>query len=418
MNRGSGWWGEKRRHHDAALKNPRGGKAIGGQERKGKKEKKGKKGSSTGGMYVTTHDTVTVKVGKKEYDIPTGPDGKVPKEALIARFLNTGEGDRGGAKRNALIDIDDYAKVQIPADPTPEQAKKWWAYPNESDIQGIDNPLQNIFGGLENGSKGAKEAHKGIAIMGGTKEQQQIVRQAIADSFTVAEQRKMMGTTIYITDLRKAAGEYHGKSYGGSYLIKLDRRHGINADTVTHELIHHLRAVDDKREEPLLRARSPYIGKDRDLEESATVAESMARHKPYDFMGNTGYYSLMDNGRTKMGEDRGTFTRTPIVRGNDGIFIPPKQNEALVLSGKKGKRAVKATREGWLGSNIAHLSIDGEEAEAIDQWYRITGQNGKTVADVQVYSPEGARAQVRPRRGQTVYEWRDGRKVKIAGGKH
>lgn len=402
---GSGWHRESRRHHDAALKNSRGRRSRGERT-----------GSSTGGMYITTHPVKTVKVGKKKFDIPVGPDGKVPEEALIARFLNVDEGDRGGGRRNAIIDINDYAKVRLEPNPTPEQAKEWWAHPNESDIKGIDDPFQNIFGGLEAGSKGAKEAHKSIAIMGGTPEQQQAVRKAIADSFTVAEQRKMMGTTIFITDLRGAAGEYHGKSYGGSYLIKLDRHNGIDADTVTHELIHHLRTVDDKREEPLLKARQPYYGKDRDLEEAATVAESMARHKPYDFQGNTGYYSLMKDGRNRMGEDRGNFTRKDVVKDGKGNVTAPK-NQELILSGKKGRRAVKATREGWPTSNIAHLSIDGKKAEAIDQWYAIEGKNGKTVDKVQVYSPQGIQAKVRPRKGQTAYEYQDGRKVRIAGGK-
>ena len=267
---GPGWHREHRRHHDAALKNPRQGRD--------RSSRKGKTVTTTGGMYVTTYPVKTVKVGKKEYDIPTGPGGKVPEEALVSRFLNTEEGDRGGGKRNVVVDINDYAKVRINENPTAEEAAPWWAHPNESDIKGIDDPFQNIFGGLETASKGSKEANKSIAIMGGTPEQQKTVREAIASSFTVAEQKKMCGTTIYITDLTKAAGEYHGKGYGGSFIIKLDRHNGIDSDCVTHELIHHLRTVDDKRDDPLVKARQPYYGKDRDLEEAATVAESMVEH--------------------------------------------------------------------------------------------------------------------------------------------
>ena len=124
---------------------------------------------------------------------------------------------------------------------------------------------------------------------------------------------------------------------------------------------------------------------------------------------------MLPNGRNKMGEDRGTFTRTPVVEDGKGN-VPPGKNQDLVLSGKKGRRAVKATREGWPGSNIAHLKITPGKAEAFDQWFTIKGKNGKTVENVQVYSPQGVPANVVPRKGQTAYEWRDGKRVKIAGG--
>ena len=167
---GSGWHRESRRHSEAAKKGRSRSPTVKASP------KRAKKGSSTGGMYVTTYPTQTVTVGKKKYDIPVGPDGKVPQDALIARFLNIEEGDRDGGRRNARVDINDYAKVRLEPDPTPEQAKKWWAHPNESDIKGIDDPVQNIFGGLKDGGKGAKEAHKTIAIIGGTREQQEIGR--------------------------------------------------------------------------------------------------------------------------------------------------------------------------------------------------------------------------------------------------
>jgi hypothetical protein len=375
-----------------------------------------KDGRSTGGMYVTTYPVKKVKVGKKAFDIPTGPGNKVPEEAIVARYLNEAEGDRDGSKRNVVIDSKDYAETRIKADPTPEEIKDWWAYPNESDVKNIDTPDANFFNMVQGMTKGSKEANQTIAIIGGTEEQRKVVREAVSQGFTVNEQKAMRGTTIYITDLSGAAGEYHGKSFGGNYLVKLDRRNGIDADTVVHELTHHLRAVDEKREDPLIKARKGYIGKDRDLEEAATVAETMARHKPYDFRGNTGYYSKLRDGRTKMSEDRGTFTRKEVVKDANGT-IPEKSNEDLVLAGRKGKRALKATEDGWKGSNIAHLRITGGKEEAIDQWYAIQGKGGKTVSKVQVYSPQGIKADVRPRKGQTAYEYRDGKKVKIAEAK-
>lgn len=398
---GSGWHREARRHHDAALKSRRGPLRA--------------RGGSSGGMFVTTYPVKTVKVGKREYQIPTGPGNKVPEEAIIARFLNEYEGDRQGGKRNIVIDSHDWAATRIGPNPTVDEIKDWWAYPNESDVKNIDTPDANIFSMVEGMAKGSKEANQTIAIVGGTEGQRNTVREAISKGFTIPEQKAMRGTTVYITDLSGAAGEYHGKSFGGNYLVKLDRRYGIDADTVTHELVHHLRAVDEKRDDPLVKARRPYVGKDRDLEEAATVAESMARHKPYDFQGNTGYYHLLGNGRTRMSEDRGTFTKKEVQRDASGN-IPAPTNPELIMAGRKGKRAMKATKDGWPGSNIAHLKITKGKGEAIDQWYTITGKNGKTVKNVQVYSPQGVQAKVRPRPGQTVYEYRDGKKVKIAGG--
>jgi hypothetical protein len=405
--RGSGWHRESRRHHDAALK------GRGAQPRRNEIPRTGK-GTSIGGMYVTTYPVKTVEVGKKTFDIPSGPGGKVPEEAIIARFLNEHEGDRDGAKRNIVIDSHDWATTRLPADPTVEQIKDWWAYPNESDVKNIDTPDANIFNAVVGMSKGSKEANKTIAVVGGTEEQRQEVRKAIATGFTIPEQRAMRGTTVYITDLSGASGEYHGKSFGGNYLVKLDRRTGVNAETVDHEMIHHLRTVDEKREDPLVKARTNYIGKDRDLEEAATVAETQARHKPYEFHKQFGYYSFLKDPTHQKAEDRGLFTRKEVKRTVQG-GIDPSENSELVMSGRKGKRAVKATQEGWPKSNIAHLNIKGK-GEAIDQWYLITGKNGKTIEKVQVYSPQAVKANVRPRKSQTVYEYRDGKKVKIAGG--
>lgn len=435
IGEGPGWHREPRRHHDAALKGMERGVAkvrqIARADRYSRKAPKRSRAarqaqvrypldlgdgkvSTEGGMYVTTYPTKTVKVGKKEYEIPTGPGGKVPLDAIVSRFLNEYEGDREGGRRNVVIDIDDYAKVQIKKDPTPEEIKKWWAYPNESDVKGIDTPGNSIFQTFAGGTKGSKEAQRTIAVIGGTKEQQEAIRKGIATGFTVKEQRAMRGTTIYITDLRGASGEYHGRTMDGSYVIKIDRRTGTNAETVDHEMIHHLRAVDETREDPLVQGRKSYIGKDRDLEEAATVAETQARHKPYEFQKQMGYYALLKKPVNQKAEDRGLFTKQEVKKTETGN-IHLMENPELVQSGRKGKRALKATKDGFESSHIAHLSLDGARAEAIDQWYSIKGKDGK-VQNIQVYSPQGVKANVRPRKGQIVYEYRDGKKVKIAGG--
>jgi hypothetical protein len=51
------------------------------------------------------------------------PGGKVPEEAVIARFLNEQEGDRDGGKRNVVIDAHECANTRIRASP-PEEAMR------------------------------------------------------------------------------------------------------------------------------------------------------------------------------------------------------------------------------------------------------------------------------------------------------
>jgi hypothetical protein len=220
---------------------------------------------------------------------------------------------------------------------------------------------------------------------------------------------------VYITDLSGASREYHDKSFGDNYLVKLDSRTGVNAETVDHEMIHYLRAVYEKREGPLVKARTNYIGEDRDLEEDATVAEAQTRHKPFKFHKQFGYYSLLKDPTHQKAEDRGLFTRKEVKRADNGA-VDQSENPELVMSGRKCKNALKATKDGWEGSNIAYLKLGKGKAEAIDQWYTIKGKKGKTVQNVQVYSPQGVKSNMRPRKGQTVYEYRDGKLVRIAGG--
>lgn len=407
---GKGWHGEPVRHREAAMKGMTGRTGV----RTVKRDQTAFSGSSKGGMYSTEWETKKVKYGNNTYDIPVGLDGRVPEECVIARYLNTEAGDRNGHNRNPVIDSNVTANVKIPKRPTPEQIAEWWAHPNECDILDIDTESAEIFKLDGTQGKGAKEAGRSIAILGGTDEQRRKVRESISTGFTVAEQRTMGGTTIHITDLKGAAGEYHGKAYGGNYLVKLDRHFGVDPDTVDHELIHHLRAVDESRTKPLTRKTGSYLGKDRDLEEAATVAESMSRHKPYAFV-NRSYYGVMENGGTKRAEDRGTFTTKPVIKEPDGK-IPPSKNEDLVRSGKKGKRALAATEKGFKASNIAHLRITPGKAEAIDQYYTIEGKGG-VKETMQVYSPQGIRAAPRVTGQQTLFEWRDGKKTLVKNAK-
>ena len=121
--KGKGWHEEKKRHREAALK----GKSPRKRPYTVVQNQTAFSRSSAGGMYETEWQTAKVRYGNRTYEIPVGPDGKVPEECIIARYLNTEVGSRDGHPRNPVIDSNVTANVKIPARPTPEQVAEWWA---------------------------------------------------------------------------------------------------------------------------------------------------------------------------------------------------------------------------------------------------------------------------------------------------
>jgi len=336
--------------------------------------------------------------------------GKIPPEILALRLMQEGDGSRRGTKRNATIDVEEHARKKFKMDDDPEKLVSWWAYPNESDIDGIDTPGSPFFSEAQKvKGKKAKMAQKGIAVFGGTKEQREKIREYIEKGFTVSEQKKLRGVLIEISPLEPGvAGAYYGKVKGGYHLVRIDPK-SVNADTVVHELVHHLRVVDQDRKSPLLRQR-PYEGKDKDLEEAATTAESITRHKPYAWE-SVGYYHLIEDGRKKSHLDRGLFTNQEVRVDPDGQ-IRIESNRHLIEKALRGKRALKSVDKNFVRSNIGHLNLTGGKLEAVDQYYTVMKKNGQT-ENIHVYSPKGKRVIPEVRKGEKLYEWRDGEKVRI-----
>lgn len=359
--------------------------------------------------------TITYGRGKDKKEFTVLVDektGKVPKDVLAMRFVNTQTGSRKGTERNIAIDIDEQAKTVYEGNEDPQKLAPWWAYPNESDVRGIDTPGSPYFQDLSaiEGKK-AKAVQKRLAVIGGTKEQREKVRQYIEKGFSVREQQKLEGVLIEITEdvPQNAAGCYYSKLRGGYYLIRIHPNY-VNSDTVVHELAHHLRMVDTERKSTLTRGRPNYRHKDIDLEEAATTAEATTRQKPY-AAESTGYYYFIQGKENARHEDRALFTRQPVTKDPDGK-ISLHKNPQLVEKGLKGKRALKSVDENFKNSKIAHLNITGGSAEAIDQYYTIE-REGKEPMQVHVYSPKGKKAPPEVKRGEKLYEWRDGRKVAI-----
>ena len=118
--RGPGWWKQPRRHREAALK--------GRENSRGRMRScipRDRVGKSSKGMFTTEWKVKKVKVGRKEYAIPVDESGKVPEEAIVARYLNVYDGDRQGRKRNIFIDSTVDANVKVPANSAPEEIAEW-----------------------------------------------------------------------------------------------------------------------------------------------------------------------------------------------------------------------------------------------------------------------------------------------------
>ncbi len=306
------------------------------------------------GSVVVEAKREMVKVRGKEYYIPVDDNGNVPQYALAARFTNVREGTGPNVeRRNVIIDQNSEAKTVLKGKLTPEDVKEWWARPNESDIKGVDDIESTYFDLSALKTRGRKDAQGKIAVVGGTKKEQERIRKMLSESFTLKEQNALSkdGLTVEITRLTGNAGEYHGRSDGMTYRIMVDPRF-LDDDTLLHEMVHHSRMVDKDRKSPLVRTRSEsnfrVLVKHQDvsLEEAATVAETAARQGNYVPPDNPHYYGPISriNGKKPykmIAEDR-------------ALFAGSAENGS---NGTKGKRAIKAVEDRFDSSHISELNL-------------------------------------------------------------
>jgi hypothetical protein len=336
----------------------------------------------SGGSPFTTRDKIPVKIliGKDgvKYAIPINQKtGKVPEEALFAKFLNEGEGGRNGRGRSIVIDIKkqaDTVHVQPKDGFTPEGllATGWWAHPGESDILGIDDPSSSVYGVLKGASsKSGMEAGNKIAILS---PEEECIRKVLTDNFTGSELRNAVKDTgVMITTGSSgpgASGFYRYRQPGVDCpQIVLER--DADEDTITHEFVHHLRFADETRGDV---ARTPYpvdeggkldariwgtLSRDelaslKNIEEAATVAEATSRtRKPATLP--TGYYQRID-GHSPANTDKeaviGLYTH------DRDVLLKTKRGSAPV----RGKRASKRVNDRFLDTNISKLKMGGTPA--------------------------------------------------------
>lgn len=362
--------------------------------------------------YVSTI-VMKDKKGFFYFTVPTDKKGQIPEVIIAERLLDVESGDREGRVRNALIDISTKADRVC----TPKELAttyEWYLHPNELDIKGIDDPHTKILTLLA--KKAGKRPARAI-ITGGTEAQRQQIAEDLINNFTVAERRIIDNCIISLESARgKYAGCFIGQSDAsgkpiGVAKIIIDPKYATNGDVIVHEAIHALRQFDGTRD-ARLRAVKHYWGKDADLEESLTEAETVTREKPFTkHKEGTGYYHYI----TIPDKSRGDIVISDRVTLTDKEHQDPK-------GGKKGKRAQKALLLKYPATYIAHLKIKGN-VEAIDSFYEInnTKKDGLpgsgAVEHIQVYNPKGNEATARKMAAEirslpaTSYEYRDGKKV-------
>jgi hypothetical protein len=152
-----------------------------------------------------------------------------------------------------------------------------------------------------------------------------------------------------------------------------------------------------------------YVGKDKDLEESMTEAETRSRQKPFapETAGYYGYVKVPD-GKSK--SDMQTEDRVTINQ------IDLKKHTAKERN-KRGKRAISSTRKNYPKTHISKLKMAGD-AEAIDSFYEAEKVDGSK-EHIQTYQPRGgskadaAEKKALKKDTKILYEWKDGKKVKV-----
>lgn len=249
------------------------------------------------GAYITP--VMVRRLGKYYLTIiSTDKNGLVPQLTMAERLMDVESGDRGGHMRNVMIDCSvDALKVVSETDKA--KVYYWYIYPNETDVKYIDDSHTKLVEILKSGKNGTGRSSR-ILITGGTAAQRDAIAKSLSENFTVREKYLINNCLIEIvSDSKPFAGCFSGQSDSkgnpiGTPRIQITESHTAEADVVVHEAIHALREFDVKRDTKL-RAVKHYSGKDADLEESLTEAETTGRETPFKRGDNykAGYYHYL-----------------------------------------------------------------------------------------------------------------------------
>ena len=276
--------------------------------------------------------------------MPVGEDGCVPFDALVERYHEAGD-FRDSARTSGKV---------LPRRLTPEQASGWWDDPSSCDIEGIDTRDSEIYSVPFSVRGRKRKALKKVAFIGDRKEGDRVKR-ILADSFTADELELMTAGRSLIVSTEPRLSDctgYYLRRQDGVSVPRIVLEEGTTTDSIVHEAVHHLRAVDGRTSFPTRNGRLDrgFAGKPQSVkdavvgrEESETVAETVARTRvdPVE----SGYYERVP----------GMGSRSAYLRDQE------------VLSGSKalkGKKAIEAVQRNYDRTTISRAIISGNRRKA------------------------------------------------------
>lgn len=362
------------------------------------------------------------QTGNYHSHIIVNKDGSIPDRQAILRLMDVESGGKDPFHdRNLMVDLSESANLIYGKHDKGNW--KWYLHPNTSDLKDIDTSFSKYSESLKGLKKGARKSQKGIIILARNPEQEKEMRENIGKSFTQKEQKEMGLLFISVGKTSSgSAGEYWSSSTPSQIMI--DPKY-LSSHVLIHEMTHHHRKVGSNRT-GALKFVPKYQGKDRDLEESMTEAETVTREKPFDETKiRAGYYQALEKDHDKRSilqiEDRKKLTGYQesklgkLDRDNKIILNTDKNIDKLSKKAMRGKRAITRTRKIYPETNISKLKIKGKH-EAIDTFHQYE-QNGNKLK-VQAYNPDMKKVKRPGSKSFTSkkidkFEWQDGKKVKI-----
>lgn len=319
----------------------------------------------------------TVRYKGKYYDIPTDDNGFVLPEDIIQRFYQVEGYDRDPRK-----DKSRDAKAMIPTayGLTPKDIVAWWANPGKMDIHGIDDKEHKLISNAFPVRKGAEEAHERIYIPEDVPwDTEYRIRQSLESSFDVDEIKSMVrdgSINVKIVEpepedkrLKKPDTEYVKGRGDFSPLYNLVRfaEGQDNPEVITHEFTHVLKFHDQSRNGPITRSyfrdfddarkRGDDLWKYRyrDLDESSTELETIARMTPYVEPGGGGYYNSVQPESRK-----GILRRRKAKRWDEMMKDDRELISGDLTYGLHGTELVDSLEEDYDKSHISRMRYDAD----------------------------------------------------------
>lgn len=297
-------------------------------------------------MTQTKKNTVAVYLPgqKRTVHVPVDKDGYVDPDYLAkyGTYSHT--------------DYDKSHKIVLPSKLKPNQAKAWLDDPDSCDIEEIDvlgKPRRNI------GNRKGKDAEfqKKIAVYGTASEEKEI-RALLDEAFPSQKDRDALTSKGDVEIIARRLKPDRLGDTNSNNLIRLGRDGGMTNDVIVHEGTHCLRNRDGRTGKTKAVSNAQYANPSyANVEESLTVAESLARKKDN---GMEGYYYYVPVKDSKSGH-----WRSPTDAEAKTMYL---QDRRLFSKGspKTDAAAVKSVNENWGRSHISRLKIKGRGRMAIN----------------------------------------------------